>query len=258
MHADSLAGVRRRVVLAVIAAVVVAAAAGGAYAWHRAGESDAVPPSAALAAFRADPGSDADDAPAPGVYTYAVTGWECGGVGPVCVRRELPPAGQLTVRREDGGIREELFLSEQHGEGRTLARGPGGWRLTEQWSDLTFLGLGRETRDAAEPPPLVIPDELGEGRSWREAYALRSVPVDVEARVLRHESVEVGGEAVEAVVIEAATTMGGALAGTIRETTWYAPSLGLDLRRVVSRRIDGSFRYELELDARLTDVIPAR
>jgi hypothetical protein len=76
--------------------------------------------------------------------------------------------------------------------------------------------------------------------------------------VERHETVDVGGEPVEAVVIEAVTTMGGALAGTIRETTWYAPSLGVDVRRVVSRRIDGSFRYELELDARLTDAIPAR
>jgi hypothetical protein len=250
--------VRRRVVLATVAAVVVVAAGAGAYGWHRAGESDAVAPSAAVAAFRADPGPQADDAPPPGVYTYAVSGWECGGVGPVCLRRELPATGQLTLRRTGGGLVEQLFLSEQHGEGRTLVRGEGGWRLAEQWSDLTFLGLGRETRDAADPQPLVLPDDLGQGRAWSEAYRLRSVPVEVEARVLRRESVDVAGQPVEAVVIEAATTMGGALAGTIRETTWYAPSLGLDLRRVVSRRIDGSFRYELELDARLTDVIPAR
>jgi hypothetical protein len=250
--------VRRRVVLATVAAVVVLAAGAAAYGWHRAGESDAVPPSAAVAAFRADPGPPADDAPAPGVYTYAVSGWECGGVGPVCLRRELPAVGQLTMRRTDGGISEQLFLSEQHGEGRTLVRGEGGWRLAEQWSDLTFLGLGRETRDAAEPRPLVLPDDLADGRTWTEAYRLREVPVEVEARVARHETVDVGGEPVEAVVIEAVTTMGGALAGTIRETTWYAPSLGMDVRRVVSRRIDGSFRYELELDARLTDAIPAR
>jgi hypothetical protein len=239
-------------VLVVVAVVLVTLAAGGAYAWQRAGESQPVPEAAAVAEFRAEPGPvpASDDPPAPGVYVYALSGWECGGLGPVCLHRELPATGQLTIRRDGGGIEERLLISEQHGEGRSLVRGDDGWRLAEQWSDLTFLGLGRETRDAATPHPLVLPDDLTVGRSWSQRYALRSVPVEIESRVLRRETVEVGGEPVDAVVIQSATTMGG--------TTWYAPALGLDVRRQVARRIDGSFRYELELDARLTGVIPAR
>jgi hypothetical protein len=192
------------------------------------------------------------------VWSYDVTGWECGGFGPVCLRRDLPPQAQLTIRRAGGGIQERLFLSEQHGEGRSLVRGADGWHLADQWSDLKFLGLGEETTDAAQPQPLVLPADLAPGRSWDARYALRKVPVRIESRVLRTEAVDVGGTAVPAIVVQTDTTMGGALKGTIRETDWYAPSLGLDLRRQVSRRIDGAFRYELELDARLRAPVPER
>jgi len=249
---------RRRRILAVAGLVLVAAAVAGGFAWRSASSSDPVPPSAAVAAYRAAPGEQppAGDVPQPGVWSYAVTGWECGGVGPVCLRRDLPATAQLTIRRDGGGIQERLFLSEQHGEGRSLVAGDDGWHLTEQWSDLTFLGLGRETTDAATPPPLVVPADLAPGRTWSSTYALREVPVEATSRVLREEPVDVGGTAVPAVVVQTDTRMGGALEGTIRETTWYAPSLGLDARRQVSRRIDGSFRYELELDARLVAPIP--
>ncbi len=251
---------RRRRWLLVVAVLVVLALAGGALAWWQAGRSDPVAPDAAVAAFRSDPGppAPAGSLPLPGVYGYAVTGWECGGFGPICLRRDLPAGAELTLRRAGGGVQERLFLSEQHGEGRSLVRGDGGWRLAEQWSDLQFLGLGQQTTDTAEPQPLVLPDDLAVGASWREQYRLRSVPVEATARVVRSETVQVGGQPVDTVVIATDTTLGGALAGTFRETTWYAPSLGVDVRRQVSRRIDGSFRYELELDARLLDAIPRR
>jgi hypothetical protein len=245
-------------VLVVALLVLVAAAVAGGVAWRSASSSDPVPPSAAVAAYRASPGEQpaAADVPRPGVWSYAVTGWECGGIGPVCLRRDLPATAQLTIRRDGGGIQERLFLSEQHGEGRSLVAGDGGWRLVEQWSDLTFLGLGRETTDAATPPPLVLASDLAPGRSWSSSYRLREVPVEATSRVLREERVDVGGMAVPTVVVQTDTRMGGALEGTIRETTWFAPSLGVDARRQVSRRIDGSFRFELELDARLSAPIP--
>jgi hypothetical protein len=251
---------RRRPILVVAAALVVVAAVAGAVAWRSAANSDAVPPSAALAAYRAQPGVQpaTGDVPQPGVWSYAVTGSECGGVGPICLRRDLPATAQLTIRRDGGGIQERLFISEQHGEGRSLVRGPDGWSLADQWSDLSFLGLGQETTDAATPRPLVLPADLSPGATWSASYDLRKVPVEFSSRVLRRERVDVGGQAVDTVVIRTDTRLGGALAGTTQETTWYAPSLGVDARRQVSRRIDGSFRYELDLDARLARAIPER
>ena len=222
-------------------------------------QSDPVPPDAAVAAYRSEPGPAAPEGspPLPGVYGYAVTGWECGGFGPVCLRRDLPARAELTLRRAGGGVQERLFLSEQHGEGRSLVRGDGGWHLAEQWSDLRFLGLGRQTTDSAEPQPLVLPDDLAVGASWREAVRPAQRPGGGgRPASCAAETVDVGGEPVDTVVIATDTTLGGALAGTFRETTWYAPSLGVDVRRQVSRRIDGSFRYELELDARLLHAIP--
>jgi hypothetical protein len=84
--------VRRRILIG--AAVAIAAVAGAVvFVVLRGNGSTPVGRSRAVARYVALQGSDpATGLPAPGVHTYATSGWECAGVGSLCSTAPSPTA----------------------------------------------------------------------------------------------------------------------------------------------------------------------
>jgi hypothetical protein len=83
--------VPRRILIGV--AVAIAAVAGAVVFVVLRGNGSPVGRSRAVARHVALQGSDpATGLPAPGVYTYATSGWECAGVGSLCSTAPSPTA----------------------------------------------------------------------------------------------------------------------------------------------------------------------
>jgi hypothetical protein len=253
----------RRGLLVAGAAVVVAGAAGAAIVVRRAGEtSPAVSRTTALKDLRAQTSTAAAPAPegppAAGVYDYAVRGTECAGVAGLKLCRALPSRARVVITRSGATLQVELLLSQAHVEAQRFDVRSAGRYLTWQRADITFAGIGQDDRHDVTPPTLALPARLAPGVAWPQAFHVGTLAVTATNAVLRRGTVDIGGRKVPAVLIRSESRTAGAHPGTERDLTWHAPSLGLDLRMQVTRRIGGTFPYTLDADATLLDVTPAR
>jgi hypothetical protein len=242
----------------VVAAVLVLVVGFGAYEYRRSTHSTPVSEQRALERFRALQGDRADTLrPRPGVYTYAVRGWECAGVGPLCLRRALPARAYLIVTRRGTTLQLDLELSAEHRESaRYDLRGDGRY---ETWQDtfLSFAGVTQESAEDTVPATLALPTALRVGQTWTQRFHVAKLPVRSDNRVLRREPIAVAGRSIETLVVASNSVTGGAHPGTERDVAWHSPALGLDLRQTISRRIGGAFPYRLEASATLEGVTPA-
>jgi hypothetical protein len=244
------AGIAALVVLALLAVAAV-------YAYRRSSHSTPVSERNALERFRARQGDvGAAGVPRPGVYAYAVRGWECAGVGPLCVRRALPATAYLVVTRRGATLQLELELSAEHREAVRYDVRPGGRYETWQDTFISFAGVAQEDSHPTRPATLALPADLRVGRTWTQRFHVESLPVTSTNRILRSERVTVNGRALDAVVVASDSITGGAHPGTERDVTWHAPALGLDVRETISRRIGGTFPYRLEATATLVGASP--
>jgi hypothetical protein len=253
----------RRGLLVAGAAVVVVGAAGAAIVVRRAREaSPAVSRTAALRDLRAQTATTAAPAPsgppAPGVYDYAVRGRECAGVAGLSLCRALPSRARVVITRSGSTLLVEMYLSQAHVEAQRFDVRPDGRYLTWQRADISFAGIGQDDRHAVTPATLALPARLAPGVHWPQAFHVGTLAVTATNEVLRRETVDVGGTRVHAVVIRSDSRTAGAHPGTEADLTWHAPSLGLDLRLQVRRRIGGTFPYRLDADATLLELTPAR
>jgi hypothetical protein len=67
---------------------------------------------------------------------------------------------------------------------------------------------------------------------------------------------EIDGSNLTVYEIDADSKTGGAHPGTEDDISWRAPSVGLDVRLVVHRRIGGVFPYTMDADATLLSLKP--
>lgn len=257
-------GLIARPVRVVAVLVLLALVGAGLWAWERAGSSTPVSADRALADFREGVGAGASGAaprpgvPAPGVYTYAQTGSERGGAGPVSISRGLPDRARYLVTPAAGGYREELDLSEQHVEGLRLRVGPdGAARAVSRRTEVTFLGIGRDDRRDLSPAPLHLPAALRAGRRWSGRYSAGDLPISFRSEVLRAEPVEVGGRRVACLVVRTVTDTGGTHPGTRVDVRWWSPRRSLSLRWTIDMRIRGPVSLDTRADLRLESLTPA-
>jgi hypothetical protein len=244
--------------LLVVLAVLLLVAVGGAYEYRRSTHSTPVSEQRALERFRAAQGGRPGRlAPRPGVYTYAVKGWECAGVGPLCLRRALPARAYMVVTQRPSTLQFELDLSAEHRE-TVRYRIRGGARY-ETWQDtyLSFAGVAQESAEATVPATLALPAEPRTGQRWTQRFHVGKLPVRSDNRVVRREPVEIAGRSIEAFVVASDSVTGGAHPGREHDVAWHAQALGLDLRQTISRRIGGAFPYRLEATATLEGITPA-
>lgn len=231
----------------------------GAWWWSRAGSSTPVSEQEAGQDYGGGTGDRSiPGGPPPGVWTYRATGDETVGAGPVSIDRPLPPEAQMVVRAAPRGFWRTLVLSKEHVEASRIRTAPEGEYLVERVTTVKVAGLGRDDRQALVPPPLVYPASMEVGDTWTERYRMDEVRVVTRARVVRREVVDVGGRSVDAVVIGKTTAITGPVAGSRRDTVWWAPGLRMPVRWRFSTTVDGVASLRTDADVVLTSTEPRR
>ena len=215
---------------------------------------------AAIATYRAAQGAAAPfGSPAPGVYTYAVSGWECAGIGPVCLHRTLPHTGYLIVTRRGALLTIEVDLSAQHQESQRFRVTDTGRLLLWQRTRISILGVTQVDANAAVPAnTLALPATPHPGERWQQRFSTGGLPVTTANRIGPRRAVTIAGRSYPVWLIVSNSVTGGAHPGTERDMDWHSSALGLDLRFTIDRRIGGAFPYRLMLSAQLQNVSPAR
>jgi hypothetical protein len=239
--------------------VLLAVIGAGWWLWHRAGDSSPVSREAALRDYRASGPERARPragVPAPGVYTYAQSGSERGGAGPLSVGRSLPDRARYVVTMAPGGYAEELDMSQEHIEGLRVRVGKAGSREVSRRTDVSFAGIGRDDRRDLVPPPLRMPRALPVGARWSARYHAGPLPVSARAEVVRSEVVEVGGRRYATRVIRTDAVTGGVHPGTRVDVQWWSPALALPLRWDIDMTIRGIVRLDTHATLRLVSVTP--
>jgi hypothetical protein len=248
----------RRIVLAVLLVLAVGVAL-GAYLAYRSRDSSPVAEQSALARYRAVQGSvQAVGAPAPGVYIYAVSGWECAGVGPLCLHRSLPDRAYAVVTRRGDLLTVELELSREHLEAQRFRLVPRGSLLVWRRTRLAILGVSQDDAHAITPPTtLAVPRRLRPGSRWSQRFHDGGLPVAVENRITGRRTLTLGdGSRLATFEVERRSKTGGAHPGTEVDVAWRSQALQLDARMSIVRHIKGVFPYRLEATATLLSTHP--
>jgi len=250
----------RRRALLVAGVVVLAGLVGfGLWVWLSGRSSTPISERRALSDYRAREGAGQAPlagAPRPGVYTYAATGSERGGLGPVQLGRGLPKEARYIVSPVPGGFEAELDLSAQHIEAarfRVDRRG-----LVETWTrtKITLVGIGADDRRSLQPAPLWMPRDPHPGQSWHASYRAGDLRITTSSRAVRRATVSVDGRNVPTVVVLIHTVTAGPHSGTRDETLWWSPSLALPVRHDIRMDIGGAVSFRSRAELALTSLAP--
>jgi hypothetical protein len=251
---------RLRLVLLGVGVIVVIVAAVAAYEIVHSRHSTPVAEQAAIARYREVQGSTPPTgSPAPGVYGYDISGWECAGVGPVCLHRTLPPLAYAIITRKGDRLTIEIDLSKEHLE---AAR----WRITAkgrllEWerAKISILGVSQDDAHGIDPPTtLAVPAKPKLHQTWTQTFHDSSLPVHVVNSIPRQQTLRIGGRSLTTWVIVSRNVTGGAHAGTELDRDWQDAATGLDAKLTIDRRINGAFPYRLEVTGTLRSTVPAR
>ena len=228
----------RLVALLLLLALVV----GGIWAWREVRSSTPASEEEAVAAFRGGAQAAASrrpGVPRPGVYSYRVDGFERASAGPLRVSRPLPRRAPALVRPTPDGYELEVRFSKEHVEGFRYRVDGRGIFAVQSRTELTFLGVGRDDRRALRPPPLHMPLRPHVGQEWRGTYRAGDLVVRVRSRVLRAETLRIGGRSVPTVVVAIRSDTEGAHPGRRIETLWWSSEVGLPVRHETDLEIHG-------------------
>lgn len=243
--------------LRILAVIVILCVAAVVVLIRAAGHSDPVALDDALARFRAQETASGSSAPAPGVYTYRVTGSEAGGSGPFKVRRDFPATATVTVRRTSAGWETETNLSEQHLEGARFRVNAGAIEMVWRREDVTFAGLGRDDRRDIGGRYRIAPVDPHPGEHFEDTYLAGSLRNRVQTAVQRADRIQVGGVSVPVVVLTSTTRTTGALSGSRDETVWWSSELRVPVRVTQRVTIGGVVAFDSQLDMVLQGLTPA-
>lgn len=251
---------RLRRILAVVIVLIVVAAGVGIYLVRRSGHSTPVAERQAITRYRGVQGrTAATGSPAPGVYIYAVRGWECAGIAKICLRRSLPALAYLVVTRSGDQLTLEVELSAQHLEAQRLRVTAQGRLLEWERARISILGVTQDDAHSIAPPTtLSLPSALHVGQTWSQTFDDGGLPVTSRNAVTGRQIATVAGLPISTWLVTSSSTTGGAHPGTERDVDWHDSELGIDARFTIDRRITGVFPYRLQLDATLQSVTPRR
>ena len=177
----------------------------------------------------------------PGRYSYETAGRFTGPLGASPRDGETvltvdPPAGarQRSVRRGPDRTVEQVL--EARADGTYLVS----LRITDG-------GFAQEVRPPTPVLALPAPAPVGREWAWQAPTADGATTVSSSFRVVRAETIAVGGRAVPTQVVEATVTSTGAVSTSGRQTFWYSPSdrLIVVLQEVTDATVAGlAFRSE--------------
>ena len=172
---------------------------------------------------------------APGTYQYTVNGtFESLLTG----TQTVPPSATLRVDAPTpAGQHQMLFRSDESTEQVSRFQ-PDGTYLTELRLDTS--AVAKEFH--ADPAVLLIPVSASAGKTWD--WTLHSTDgattLQATVRVLRGESITIGGKAEPAVVVDAVLTATGDVSFKTEQILWGSPRYKLLLRQ--DETSDGRYR----------------
>ena len=192
-------------------------------------------PSAASAAQPAPPAS----LPATGTYVYALAGSE---TATLAGSRSFPPTLTMAVHDSPDLAPDQLAMdvtfSGQHQERQVLARTPAGLAFAFEGGQITFGVATQTSQSSYDPFLLQIPADTTPGSRVAGATSARnpdgsvSRVEDWSVSVVGREVVDVGGTAVDAVVVDVhRQTRAGFAEQLVRDRRyWYDPARAIWVR----------------------------
>ncbi|MCZ7590495.1 MAG: hypothetical protein M5U27_16895 [Gaiella sp.] len=244
------------------AAVAAVAAAGVLGAWWFLLRDVAEPATVgeAVAAYRQDGAGGRSTIP-PGVYVYATDGSErvdaLGGT-----THRYPRTSTITVSAVPCGVRLRWDVLRGRSTAWTVCTGASGWTERSSHERHTFFGVtdattyrcnGTPFRPAGDRPGTTFTVDCSTGKATEQGTG----------RVVRRQTVRVGGTPVPAVQVRTTTSFAGDTTGSATNDFWLARETGLPVRiGMVSRTTTGSLvgdvHYEERVSLRLVSLTPRR
>jgi hypothetical protein len=177
--------------------------------------------------------------PQPGTYRLAVQGSEKVQFGPVSFcNQQLPTTTSLVIKRASGeGPASYDFdvpffpgKTGQHDERHIYRYAPNAVLLDYEIATVTCQGVRQssETSYTPEQPRVQLP--LAVGKSWHYKGGGADRTEDATSKVLRTETLVIGGQRVLTYVIHTATSFTGGESGTRDQTWWYAPTWAMPVK----------------------------
>jgi hypothetical protein len=180
----------------------------------------------------------------PGKYTYKVTGTQGA--------QKVDYTSTATIDPPNGADQHSSQTTLQGPMDQTLRHQPDGVYLVLLRQSTSFVN--KEFR--FDPPALTLPlpPTAGKAWSWKATSTDGKTTVDSAFTIVRTETIKVGGESVDAVVLEAKVTTSGDVNSTSTQTVWVSEPLRLILRADAKGR---STLGEFDTSSRLQSTKPA-
>lgn len=197
---------------------------------------------------------------AEGTYEYDTDGQVVLSGGPP---RDLPATTTLTGQKPNGVAQRRVRdLRDAEGNGTVtetdLEFRPDGVYITRVKVTVSFPGGVTDVRELkTEKPELIAPTGGGPGFATSFVMTGSGTTAEVSIRVLRAETISIGGRSVEAQVAETKIVFSGALRGHQTSTCWFWPKHIVAVKEVVSADIqNGPIRAQTEYEATLRSLTP--
>jgi hypothetical protein len=177
--------------------------------------------------------------PRTGAYAVHVDGSEKVRFGPVsfCDRR-LPTTSTLIVSKSAGESATSYNFDhgffpgqkDMHDERHIYRYTKSGVFLDYEQATVTCAGIRQATIISFRPPELKVRLPLRVGAKWTGRGGNGSRTETYSTRVVRSETLRIGGKRIPTYVIEASITLTGQESGRRFQRWWYAPSRAMAMR----------------------------
>ena len=195
--------------------------------------------------------ADAPGTVAPGTYTYDVSGTVSAGTP-----RQVDGEATLTVDRPAAG-RQSSVLEGQQGrtEQDVVAKADGRYLARLSITNPAF------TKEFVPSSPVLLapePPTVGRSWTWRTTSTDGKTTAALSARIVRTETLAVGGRQTPTYVIESTLQLSGDITYTGRTTTWYDPAHRLPVKdRTRGNGTVSGFAFTTDLTSVLRSTKPA-
>ncbi len=213
-------------------------------------------------------GSDDEQTPSPrptapadsqpiGVYSYATRGFERLSAT-FATRHDYPSPSTVTVARTGCGVSERWEPRPERSAEWRFCLDAGRWRLDALFDYHEFFGQAVRQEFLCDGPFVPRAPTLRIGFRWTDRCRGAGSRVTVRYEAMREQSISVGGERVEAVLVRARAVLRGRIDGLNRIDSWLSRRDGLLVRRQVKSdtAVDSPFgkvrnreRYALRLQS---------
>lgn len=216
-------------------------------------------PGASSSPAASPPPAPANAAPEHGRYPVTIQGSErFGPRGGQQVTRVYPPSSYVDYRAGGSAARRVLVVhfSAERDDTVTIDLSGAAVRLVRADARFAYAGFDQTTTFAPSPPVTLLPAGARVGQRFSGRYD-GTARGTYTGRVLRRETLRIGGAAVQTLVVEWSTTFSGAASGSLRSTTWWDAARRLPVKqRTVTDGGDAFNTYHQDATVTLRRLTP--